>query len=301
LTVTGSSTLSALTVSGGSNLGPTTISTLNVTGGLGAITVAALTVTGNAAVGGALTITGTSTLNNTVGITGSTAATALSVNAAGTGIGLAVTGNTSQPAVTLTQGAGQNALQAGIGTTAAPSYGFAASPSTGLYAPASNQFALAAGGIDQVRFDGASVLVTSTYRAEALAAGGQVVPATTTATLTFANQLIGGVLSGYSTGTSTFTAPVSGVYLVGVVVTGSSSAVVADSATINVQKNGATVFSFLLSMPVIGFQYTHSGSWIISLLAGNTVRVQATAGTGNLTLAASPLSSLAIHLLSVPS
>lgn len=79
LTVTGSSTLSSLTVAGGSNLGPTTISTLNVvcnetvgcnlavtgTATVGALSILSnLTIAGNETIGGTLTVTGSSTLSS---------------------------------------------------------------------------------------------------------------------------------------------------------------------------------------------------------------------------------------------
>lgn len=323
LTVTGSSTLSSLTVSGGSNLGPTTISQLDVTGNetvggsesitgnllvggtltvTGSSTLSSLATTGNLLVGGTLTVTGSSTFNNVIGITSTSATTAATINeSGGTGIGLAITGNASQPAVRIAQGTGQNAILTGTGTTAAPSYSFIGSTGTGLYSPTTNTFALAAAGVNKVIYDGSSVLVTSTYRFSATLSANQIVPPSGVAGVVFDSAVIGS--ANYNTGTGVYTAPISGTYLVTAQIVVSNTVASASGvfaiAKNNLAANGAE--SVVAFPPIASQPVSVVTTAILPINAGDTISfTYFNSSLGTVTIDSSTRNSIAgLHLLSV--
>ena len=236
-------------------------------------------------------MTGTSTFNNAIGITSTSSSTAAVINeSGGTGVGLSIAGNTSQPAAVITQGGGQNAILTGTGTVTVPAYSFAGSASTGLYSPGVNRFALTAGGVNKVNYNGSSVLVSSIYRAAQGGTGGQVVTAGTTATVTFNNATP--LTSPDFTGT-VYTAPVVGVYLFAVTMTTTVSAV-PGLGNILVRRNGGSVVTFSITSVASGagnIAYG-SGTYLLSLTAGDTVDVQLQAVGADFTiLGGSPTAS----------
>lgn len=223
----------------------------------------------------------------------------LKYESSGTGIGLTIAGNASQPAVAIAQGTGQNAILTRPGAVGSPSYSFSGSASTGLYGPAANQFALAAGGVNKVNYNGSSVLVSSIYRAAQGGTGGQVVTAGNTATVTFNNAA---PLTSPDFSGSVYTAPVSGVYLLAVTLTMTVSAV-PGLANVFIRQNGTSKDTFSLASVNAGVENIASGTgvYLLSLATGDTVDVQLQAVGADFTIlgGSSSASTFAIHLISV--
>lgn len=187
------------------------------------------------------------------------------------------------------------------GTALAPAYSFVTTTSTGLYAPANSQFSLAAGGVDKVRYDGNTVLVSSAYKLRAYNASTQTIPLSGTLTLTFPTKSFDPQNS-FSSNT-TFTAPVAGIYLVNIAAQ-IAGTVALQTLTWNLTNASGTAYtgyqmSAQPNFVALGTYFTgFAWATTIAFNAGDTLQVRVTNGLGTIATVEAN-AELNVHLLSV--
>lgn len=173
-------------------------------------------------------------------------------------VGLAVAIGTSSPSTTYTTTArltivtsgNQNAIAASNGTISAPAYSFVnTNTSVGMYSPGQNQLALVTSNTTRLLIDSTgSVSYYSQYKVHAYKTGTQTVTGGSTNTVvTFVTTSPGFDINGnFNTGTSTYTAPISGYYWVSTTITTLAGYNIASpqNRVVNMRVNGANVAGY---------------------------------------------------------
>jgi hypothetical protein len=240
-----------------------------VTGGTGVTAT-----TGNiAASSGNVTASGTVTGGTGVtATTGNIAASSGNVTASGT-----VTGGTGVTATTGNLIATAGAVRTAAGSAAAPSVTSTGDTTTGLYYPASGQFALSAGGVKKLQYDGTSVSYGSVARVQAYNSALQGLTGGAGDTTIVFDQQVANITSG-NFSANTYTAPLSGVYRVSIILNISTAANATDF-TVKLVKNAVALTApYILNLVTLqaNAETLLSASWLIFLTAGDTLQV-----TGN--------------------
>jgi len=216
----------------------------------------------------------------------------------GSGNGLTVTGNTGAPAASFVAGAGQASALISDGTVAIPSLAFASQVNTGLYRIGSSSIGVATNGVNRMVLDTNGGRYTSNYRTSAYATTNQTTGAASVTVQI--NSIANGHFDpsgSFNTGTHTYTAPVTGVYLV--------------TGRVSVQTAGGTVTRtlslFINGSATTGYSTTASAAngvrlgfhlaELVSLTAGQTLTLNY-AGTTTDVIQAND-SGLNIHLMSI--
>lgn len=197
----------------------------------------------------------------------------------------------NEPGLTIMTSGNQNAITTSNGTVSAPAYSFISSnTNTGMYSPATNQLALVTSATGRLVIDGTgSVSYFSKYRAHAYLNAGQVINVSPT-TIVFNSVASPGFDSNnnFNTATGTYTAPISGYYLVSVCVGYITMDATPNDRSINFAKNGiafATGYNQTINTNSANVEFFLSETEIIQLNGGDALTVQFTTGSpGNDTL-----------------
>lgn len=199
-----------------------------------------------------------------------------------------------------------SAALAAFGSAAAPAFGFASSANTGLYAPAAGQFSLAANGTDKLKFDGNSILESSTYKLRGYNPSTQTIPAAGTLIVTCTTKSFDPQNSLTTTGTSagTFVAPVTGIYMINmnVPVTGTvalQTITLTLTNSLGVPYAGYRMASELNFVALGLFNTLFSWATTLSLTAGATVQLRASNSSASAPATIQANAEINIHLLSV--
>jgi len=212
-----------------------------------------------------------------------------------------VTINTPDSGTALTvngASATSNVIKTTAGSVATPAITSTTDATTGLYYPASGQFALAASGVAKLQYDGASVSYGSALRFMAYNSVDQVFSSGASfPTLISFDTLVPNITStSYNTTTSTYTVPASG--------SGAIAGVYRVSFTVFTVSNGANgIFSIDLykNGSILGVPYEFSTvylpqitgaiyvplctSWLVYLVPGDSIQLFGEATSNNVTVA----------------
>jgi hypothetical protein len=178
--------------------------------------------------------------------------------------------------MTITAGAGQRSLQLSAGTAAIPSLTFVGSTTTGFSAPVANTLNISTSGAARVNIDiTGSVLTQRSYKVHAYASATQNIN-NTTANIIFGTEVID-TNNNFNTTTGTYTAPVTGVYMVHAVVTTQTSGQ-PSTQTVNITKNGVVQTGYSVSNVVTTNNASNGISTVglMTLAANDTVNISYT-------------------------
>ena len=233
----------------------------------------------------------------TLAVTGNATSTAETITA-GTGqTALALTGSTA-PTVSITSNAAQNSIITSLGAVGTPAYSFIGDTNTGMYSPGADQVRLVTAGSDRLRIDASgNTTYTSNYKANVRFGANQTITGAGTATLQF-NTVTYDPNGNFNTGTFLYTAPVTGYYFVAVNVSATYSN--NNLRTLQLLRNGATVTGYSENMSGITSTRASGKSFttIIDLTAGQTLGFQMVNAGGNVTMQANN-TNMVIHFMSI--
>lgn len=187
------------------------------------------------------------------------------------------------------------------GSAAAPSLNFANGTTTGISAPSANNLALSTAGVSRLAIDSSgNVTYSSNYKMSAYVGTARTITSATE-TVRFDTEIFD-PNNNFNTTTWTYTAPVTGYYLVLTQVYFFANSTSGTPRSIQLVKNGSAVTGYSSSTTsVTNGQYgTLNLGSIIQLTAGNTLSVSFTGITGSGGDQIQPnASSLNIHFMSL--
>jgi hypothetical protein len=234
---------------------------------------------------GLITLNSPSTNSSLLNVNSAQASAAVTITNSSTGPAMVVTStgpyvisaeNTTTPL--------NNVILTTPGSTASPAYSFAGRTGTGWYLK--NTFpATASGGSDVSYFDGTSMVNKSQYNSHASKNGtSQIVSATNTIVqLNFPNQLHTTNSTAYNTSTNTYTAPLTGTYLVSsnVMMTPSIANTTFILCVIYNDINMINGYSSRVAPTTSSNECQIVGTWLITLSANDTISIGFSANSGS--------------------